>query len=100
MFSNKFQLKKRTPENGIDRENFLSLLVDEYLNSTLYGKFCLISSNKLLSKEMYSASFICCALRAIIVIVLGLDKAISLGFSLHEMRPSPRINSSRLSFDL
>lgn len=39
MFSNKSQLKRRTPENGIDRENFLSLLVDEYLNSTLYGEF-------------------------------------------------------------
>lgn len=39
MFSNKYQLNKRTPENGINRENFLSLLVDEYLNSTSYGEF-------------------------------------------------------------
>lgn len=47
MFSNKTQLKKRTPENGIDRENFLSLLVDEYLNSTSYGKLWPISANAL-----------------------------------------------------
>lgn len=38
MFSNKSQLNRRTPENGTDRENFLSLLVDEYLNSTSYGE--------------------------------------------------------------
>lgn len=38
MFSNKSQLRKRTPENGTDRETFLSLLVDEYLHSTAYGK--------------------------------------------------------------
>lgn len=49
MFSNKSQLKKRTPENGIDRENFLSLLVDEYLNSTSYGELWPISTNTLIS---------------------------------------------------
>lgn len=38
MFSNKTQLLKRTPENGTDRESFLSLLVDEYLHSSSYGK--------------------------------------------------------------
>lgn len=36
MFSAKNQLLKRTPENGTDRESFLSLLVDEYLHSTSY----------------------------------------------------------------
>ncbi|XP_026323327.1 armadillo repeat-containing protein 7 isoform X2 [Hyposmocoma kahamanoa] len=45
MFSNKSQLKRRTPENGIDRENFLSLLVDEYLNSTLYDAKCQVLAN-------------------------------------------------------
>lgn len=44
MFSSKSQLQKRTPENGTDRENFLSLLVDEYLNSTSHGKFSFITS--------------------------------------------------------
>lgn len=38
MFSTKSQLRKRTPENGTDRENYLSLLVDEYLNSSSLGK--------------------------------------------------------------
>lgn len=37
MFSTEGQLRKRTPQNGTDRENFLSLLVDEYLQSTSYG---------------------------------------------------------------
>lgn len=36
MFSTKSQLQRRTPDNGTDREQFLSLLVDEYLNSTSY----------------------------------------------------------------
>lgn len=48
MFSNKSLLKKRTPENGIDRENFLSLLVDEYLNSTSHGELWPISANTLI----------------------------------------------------
>lgn len=39
MFSSKNQLLKRTPENGTDRESFLSLLVDEYLHSSSYGKY-------------------------------------------------------------
>lgn len=39
MFSNKAQLQKRTPENGTDRESFLSLLVDEFLHSTSFGKY-------------------------------------------------------------
>lgn len=39
MFSSKNQLLKRTPENGTDRENFLSLLVDEFLHSSSYGKW-------------------------------------------------------------
>lgn len=42
MFSSKSQLKKRTPENGTDRENFLSLLVDEYLQSSSYGNLILL----------------------------------------------------------
>ncbi|CAG9575983.1 unnamed protein product [Danaus chrysippus] len=36
MFSSKTQLKKRTPENGTDRESYLSLLVDEYINSSSF----------------------------------------------------------------
>ncbi|CAK1548416.1 unnamed protein product [Leptosia nina] len=34
MFTNLSYLKKHTPENGTDRESYLSLLVDEYLNSS------------------------------------------------------------------
>lgn len=37
MFSSQAQLKKRTPENGNDRENYLSLLVDEYINTNSFG---------------------------------------------------------------
>ncbi|OWR46252.1 Armadillo repeat-containing protein 7 [Danaus plexippus plexippus] len=36
MFSSKTQLRKRTPENGTDRESYLSLLVDEYINSSSF----------------------------------------------------------------
>ncbi|XP_026726225.1 armadillo repeat-containing protein 7 [Trichoplusia ni] len=45
MFSNRAQLLKRTPENGTDRETFLSLLVDEYLNSTLHDAKCQVLAN-------------------------------------------------------
>ncbi|KAL0850015.1 hypothetical protein ABMA28_011925 [Loxostege sticticalis] len=45
MFSSKAQLQKRTPENGTDRENFLSLLVDEYLNSSSYDAKCQVLAN-------------------------------------------------------
>ncbi|XP_053601557.1 armadillo repeat-containing protein 7 [Plodia interpunctella] len=45
MFSTKSQLKKRTPENGTDRENFLSLLVDEYLNSNSFDAKCQVLAN-------------------------------------------------------
>lgn len=37
MFSSQAQLNKRTPENGNDRENYLSLLVDEYINTNSFG---------------------------------------------------------------
>ncbi|XP_072935827.1 armadillo repeat-containing protein 7-like [Epargyreus clarus] len=36
MFSTKAQLQKRTPQNGTDRENYLSLLVDEFINSSSF----------------------------------------------------------------
>ncbi|KAL4715242.1 hypothetical protein ACJJTC_007824 [Scirpophaga incertulas] len=45
MFSTKAQLLKRTPQNGTDRENFLSLLVDEYLNTTSYDAKCQVLAN-------------------------------------------------------
>ncbi|KAI5642237.1 hypothetical protein NE865_05599 [Phthorimaea operculella] len=45
MFSNKAQLKKRTPENGTDRESFLSLLVDEYINTTSFDAKCQVLAN-------------------------------------------------------
>lgn len=45
MFSSKSELQKRTPENGTDRENFLSLLVDEYLQSTSYEAKCQVLAN-------------------------------------------------------
>ncbi|KAM3966515.1 uncharacterized protein ACR2FA_012058 [Aphomia sociella] len=45
MFSSKIQLQKRTPENGTDRENFLSLLVDEYINSVSYDAKCQVLAN-------------------------------------------------------
>lgn len=37
MFTSLSYLKKHTPENGTDRESYLSLLVDEYLNSASNG---------------------------------------------------------------
>lgn len=42
MFSGKQYLRKRTPENGTDREDFLTLLVDEYLNSNSFGNYIII----------------------------------------------------------
>ncbi|CAB3231375.1 unnamed protein product [Arctia plantaginis] len=45
MFSSKTQLAKRTPENGTDRESFLSLLVDEYLHSSSYDGKCQVLAN-------------------------------------------------------
>ncbi|XP_068628849.1 armadillo repeat-containing protein 7 [Battus philenor] len=45
MFSTRIQLQKRTPENGIDRENYLSLLVDEYLNSSSFDAKCQVLAN-------------------------------------------------------
>ncbi|KAJ0181294.1 hypothetical protein K1T71_003379 [Dendrolimus kikuchii] len=45
MFSSEAQLKRRTPINGTDRENFLTLLVDEYLNSTSIDAKCQILAN-------------------------------------------------------
>ncbi|XP_013167114.1 PREDICTED: armadillo repeat-containing protein 7 [Papilio xuthus] len=45
MFSTKSQLRKRTPENGTDRENYLSLLVDEYLNSSSLDAKCQVLAN-------------------------------------------------------
>ncbi|CAK1599989.1 unnamed protein product [Parnassius mnemosyne] len=45
MFSTKAQLQKRTPENGTDRENYLSLLVDEYLNSVSFDAKCQVLAN-------------------------------------------------------
>lgn len=44
MFSSKAQLVKRTPENGTDRESFLSLLVDEYLHSSSYGNYTIVKA--------------------------------------------------------
>ncbi|XP_013193034.2 armadillo repeat-containing protein 7 [Amyelois transitella] len=45
MFSSKYQLRIRTPENGTDRENFLSLLVDEFLNSNSFDAKCQVLAN-------------------------------------------------------
>ncbi|XP_059049193.1 armadillo repeat-containing protein 7-like [Achroia grisella] len=45
MFSSKIQLQKRTPRNGTDRESFLSLLVDEYINSSSYDAKCQVLAN-------------------------------------------------------
>ncbi|KPJ13706.1 Armadillo repeat-containing protein 7 [Papilio machaon] len=45
MFSTKSQLRKRTPENGTDRESYLSLLVDEYLNSSSIDAKCQVLAN-------------------------------------------------------
>lgn len=38
MFSSKARLQKRTPENGIDREQFIGLLSEEYYTTTLVGE--------------------------------------------------------------
>lgn len=38
MFSTKERLEQRTPANGIDRKEFIKLLVDEYYETTDVGK--------------------------------------------------------------
>ncbi|CAG9782880.1 unnamed protein product [Diatraea saccharalis] len=43
--SSKIQLQKRTPYNGTNRENFLSLLVDEFLNTTSKDAKCQVLAN-------------------------------------------------------
>ncbi|VVC87968.1 unnamed protein product [Leptidea sinapis] len=45
MFTSSAYLKKHTPENGIDRESYLSLLVDEYFNTSLYDAKCQVLAN-------------------------------------------------------
>lgn len=53
MFSNRAHLKRKTPENGIERKEFISLLVDEYYETTDIGmKFVLlVYSTKQLTKN-------------------------------------------------
>lgn len=41
MFSSKERLTQRTPANGIDRKEYLNLLVDEYYETTDVGKIML-----------------------------------------------------------
>lgn len=48
MFSNKERLQKRTPANGIDRKEYISLLVDEYYETTSVGEFEAKFSSKLI----------------------------------------------------
>lgn len=38
MFSSRFRLKRKTPPNGIERKEFIRLLVDEYYETTNVGK--------------------------------------------------------------
>lgn len=38
MFGSKERLKQRTPKNGIDRKEFIHLLVDEYYETTNVGE--------------------------------------------------------------
>ncbi|XP_041974128.1 armadillo repeat-containing protein 7-like [Aricia agestis] len=45
MFTNRAQLKRRTPDNGVDRENYLSLLVDEYINTNFFDNKCQVLAN-------------------------------------------------------
>ncbi|XP_023940148.2 armadillo repeat-containing protein 7 [Bicyclus anynana] len=45
MFSSKVQLQKRTPANGTDREGYLSLLVDEYINTDSFESKCQVLAN-------------------------------------------------------
>ncbi|XP_034841454.1 armadillo repeat-containing protein 7 [Maniola hyperantus] len=45
MFSSKVQLQKRTPENGTDRESYLTLLVDEYINKESNESKCQVLAN-------------------------------------------------------
>lgn len=39
MFSSEERLAQRTPQNGIDRKEYINLLVDEYYESTNIGKY-------------------------------------------------------------
>ncbi|XP_026484471.2 armadillo repeat-containing protein 7 [Vanessa tameamea] len=45
MFSSQAQLRKRTPEDGTDRENYLSLLVDEFINTNSFEAKCQVLAN-------------------------------------------------------
>ncbi|XP_022122892.1 armadillo repeat-containing protein 7 isoform X1 [Pieris rapae] len=45
MFTSLSYLKKHTPENGTDRESYLSVLVDEYLNSNSVDAKCQVLAN-------------------------------------------------------
>lgn len=39
MFSSRERLQQKTPANGIDRKEFINLLVDEYYETTNVGEF-------------------------------------------------------------
>lgn len=38
MFSSRERLQEKTPANGIDRKEFINLLVDEYYETTNVGE--------------------------------------------------------------
>lgn len=40
MFTNHNQLKRKTPANGIDRKEYIGLLIDEFHETTDVGKKC------------------------------------------------------------
>lgn len=46
MFGSKERLKQRTPKNGIDRKEFIHLLVDEYYETTNVGELNWYSNRK------------------------------------------------------
>lgn len=52
MFSSSERLQKKTPANGIDRKEYINLLVDEYYETTNVGKkFFIVKSNKCCEKN-------------------------------------------------
>lgn len=46
MFSSRSHLQKRTPEGGIDREQYIGLLGEEYYTTSSAGKLLRVKNTK------------------------------------------------------
>lgn len=58
MFSSADRIRKRTPQRGIDRKEYITLLVDEYYETTNLGKKFLNLNLRPLRAPIYKSDII------------------------------------------